>query len=74
MRRDREGDPGRAQGMGLASHLGKWQRRKAQGTHASVSPLVKWEDAPPTLASSTKPPPPGPLRESHRINRRIMAL
>lgn len=71
--------------MGLASHLGKWQRRKAQGTHASVSPLVKWEDAPPALASSpvhpseggglrSSPPPPGPLREVYRINGRIMAL
>lgn len=51
--------------MGLASHLGKWQRRKAQGTHASVSPLVKWEDAPPALGSSpVHPSEGGGLRSS----------
>lgn len=52
--------PGRAEDMGVPRRvLGACQRRRTQVPLASVSLIVKWEDAPPVLAFS----PVGPNEE-----------
>lgn len=59
--RKADAGPGRAGDMGVPRRaLGACQRRRTQVPPASVSLIVKWEDAPPALAFS----PVGP-REEH---------